>query len=222
MLFVGLVVIACKPRVESIRQRQGEGQVIANRKVGDVGVVAPDGKIVGWALNPDRNKEAVTVRFFDRADATSPLGEAKADQVGFDNNNEGDHAFGWQIPKELCDGASRELFVRVVIGGKEQNIGDQARAYSCFQQTAGGKEYFTTAVAPLLKACVECHQHTYEQAWGYLASPSPAAGGSATNNDFIRSPAAEIRHSGGKLCVDISTSPCKEIQEWWKKEFTKS
>ncbi len=221
LMLLGACVIACKPRAESLRQKAGETQVVAGRKIGDIGLVAPDGKVVGWAVNPGQSKETVTVRFFERADATSSIGEIKADQVGFADNHEGNHAFTWQVPKDLCDGANRELFVRAVVGGKEQNMGDRARSYTCFQPTPGGKEFFTTTVAPLLKACGECHQHTYEKAWGYLASPSPTVGGSATNNDFIRSPAADVRHGGGKMCADINTSPCKEIQEWWKKEFTK-
>lgn len=222
MLSMSLVVLACKPRKESLQQRQGTGQGASDSKWGDIGVVSAEGLLKGWAVRPGHPKDIITVRFFESAEAKTALGEAQADQAGFDNNVEGDHAFSWQIPRELCDGTNRQLHVRIVSAGKEQPLLEEVRSYSCYQPTAAGKEYFDATVLPALKVCVDCHQFTYEKAWGSLASPIPANGGAPKNNGFINAPAAETRHGGGKICPDIDTSPCKEIQEWWNKEFLKS
>lgn len=220
VLSISLVAFACKPRKESLQQRYGASA--GDSKWGDVGVVSAEGILKGWAVRPGLPKEIITVRFFESAEATTALGEVRADQPGFDNNVEGDHAFSWQLPRELCDGSNRQLHVRVVKAGKEQPLIEGTKSYSCYQSTAVGKEYFNTTVLPALKVCTECHQFTYEKAWGSLASPIPANGGSSISNGFINAPAAETRHGGGKMCSDINTSPCKEIQEWWNKEFLKT
>lgn len=221
MLSIGLTVFACKNRNKSLQPRLGVAQGMSDSKQGDIGIVSAEGILKGWALNPANVKEIVTVRFFDSAEATVSLGETKADQAGFDNNRDGDHAFTWQVPKELCDGSLRQLYVRVVVSGKEQPLVDSAKSYNCYQPTIAGKDYYNATVAPVLKVCADCHQFTYEKAWGTLASPIPANGGTSINNGFIAAPAAETRHGGGKICPDINTTPCKEIQEWWKKEFSK-
>ena len=91
------------------------------------------------------------------------------------------------------------------------------------------KTFFTDTVKPKMASCLNagCHGSgsakpldTYELAKAQLAMKP--AGGGPTNNALINKPALTngvTQHGGGKQCDQITASPCKEFQDWYKMEF---
>lgn len=93
---------------------------------------------------------------------------------------------------------------------------------------ATAEQFFTLTVLPAMQGpCLGCHStaplalNTYQAAKQRLSDPAPVAG-TTTNNKLINKPTltnGTTSHGGGKTCASPDQSPCKEFQEWHRKEF---
>lgn len=94
-----------------------------------------------------------------------------------------------------------------------------------------GKTHFDTKVLPMIAAnCTACHSEPRFGGTGPLTVMSYSAmlvklgnGSSAVNNELINKMQNLVTHSGGNRCTaGITATPCKEISDWYQKEFKAS
>lgn len=197
---------------------------------GGGGVDAPRGKITdvttlgevhGYAYDPTDTTMAVTVNLYGDGPKGSGtlIASVVANQAGSDGDTPGNHAFIYQLPAAWRDGQSHGL--HVYIGDSDEPMATTPRAYTAYSFSTAGRNFYNANVRTALNSCTGCHTITYEQQFYSLIAPSPALGGTATNNQLINKPAQVngVRHGGGMRCNGINASPCNVIQQWWAIEF---
>jgi hypothetical protein len=190
---------------------------------GEVRLVSTTGTITGWGYDPDSPMNQICHQGLPgwRPNACGTLiAEGTANLVGYDNDLPGDHAFQLTIPLDYIDNQAHELFVYGLIGGEDKLLKgsplclhglSQGRWRSCLSMptmSVGG-----------LNACTGCHTFNYDTHWSTLVTPSPAAGGTATNNALINKLSGATNHAGGVFCAGGNGGPCNQIRNWWQFEF---
>lgn len=187
---------------------------------GELSGVSTTGRIYGFAYQKDRTDETIQVSVYVDNVAGAPVLTLQANLPGFDNGIPGDHNFAADLPMVHRDGKAHKVYIVLESMTGERAITPTGFNFTAYAPKAAGRQYYDATLRPLLQnRCVGCHQVNYEAHWANLLTPSPANGGTATNNLLFRKPAAVEAHGGGRICNNPTASPCAQIQEWWKREF---
>ena len=183
--------------------------------------VTVDGKINGWALSTANPATKLTVSFYRDYPANQGgilMGTISA--AGTQSGPYAGHYFSFTIPTAQIDNkAAHDLYVYLDTPGVDTLMPGSPVHYTAYQSTAAGTTYFNANLAtPLQNQCVSCHAMSKDIAFGALLSPTPANGGTATNNDFIKR-ASGTNHPVNGCGTGINAGLCLAIQNWWKAEF---
>jgi hypothetical protein len=194
---------------------------------GMVTVVSSLGRVSGYAANTQNLSASVGVNFY--LDGPSGAGillnnaPISANQAGFNGGYTGAHAFSYYLPILYRDGISHQLYAYAVDNGVETQLQGSPYNFTAYVSSIDGYNYYNSTVRPILQnRCAACHSINYDQHFGSLLSPSPANGGSMTDNEMINMPAGRhmnVNHPGGNICGSKDNSPCVELQTWWDLEF---
>ena len=93
-------------------------------------------------------------------------------------------------------------------------------SYTAYTPSAAGISYFNQNVIPALaNSCAACHSTNLEAQFAGLLTPTPANGGTATNNSLVIKGSGGDGHGGGNVCGGQNGSPCSQFQTWWDIEF---
>jgi hypothetical protein len=201
----------------------GEGGDGSNSDVpvGRISDVSSLGSVIGYAYDPNDTNATVTVHLYgDGPKGTGTLiASVVANQIGSDGNTPGDHAFTFQLPEAWRDGNEHTL--HAYIDDSDTPMLTAPRAYTAYAFSQAGRDYYNANVRGALNGCAGCHTISYEQQFYSLIAPSPAEGGSATDNQLLNKPAQtnNTSHGGGLRCNGINASPCNVIRQWWTIEF---
>jgi hypothetical protein len=201
--------------------------VNVNGVTGMISVVSSTGKATGYAGDTTVPTKTLGVNFY--LDGPSGAGillnnaAIQANLSGFNGGIAGAHAFTFYIPILYRDGVSHTLYVYADDGGIETELQGSPYTFTAYTSTIEGFNYYNGTVKPLLdNRCSACHAFSYDQNFSSLITPSPANGGTMTNNEMINMPSGGSmgrNHPGGNLCGSKDNSPCVEIQMWWDLEF---
>jgi len=192
---------------------------------GEVLSISDAGRVSGWAADPDNPQDQFEIEFYINGDSSSGtrIGTVYANQVGFNGGVSGNHAFGFEIPAQYRDGTSYLLNTYMISGNSYIRLAGSPRSFTLYSPSFEGRNYFQTEVMPRLNdRCIQCHVISHDQFFSSLVTPKPIDGGSATNNEMVRMPLGAFNgksHPGGNICGNINSSPCREIQEWWRRQF---
>lgn len=186
---------------------------------GEITSLSSNGKVYGWAGIPN-SAEIVDVEFSINGQF---IGETTANKTGYNGGLTGNRAFEFSIPTVFKDGGIYKLVAKLIYENTEIELKGSPYTFSLYELSDEGKIYFNQTLTPILaQRCSRCHAISSDQFFNSLITPKPNAGGSATNNEFVRMPLGNFNgksHPGGNICGSIGNSPCKEIQEWWNREF---
>lgn len=195
--------------------------------MGAITVVTSRGKASGYAADPADPSKNQSVNFY--LDGPSGAGillnssPISANLSGFNGGVQGNHAFSYYIPILYRDGQSHLLYVYGVDGADEYELQGSPYTFSAYTSTIEGFNYYNGTVKPMLdQRCSGCHAFSYDQNFSSLLTPSPANGGTMTNNEMINMPSGGnmgTNHPGGNICGSKDGSPCAEMQVWWMLEF---
>lgn len=193
------------------------GGTFTGRYAGQVYYVTSRGVVDGWAVDAQNTGTALTVYFYDGAKPGGTLiGNAPANLAGPAGNFPGNHVFSYTLPANYRNGTARSLYVYIQ---ETEDVLLQGTPLTYTAYTPRAQAFFTSNVLPQLNTqCGSCHQRDFNDAYNYLSSPLPNAGGTATNNVLITKGAGQS-HSGGNRCGGINAGACAQIQEWWRREF---
>lgn len=192
---------------------------------GEVMAIADSGRITGWAADPNRSQDQFDIEFYINGDNNSGIfiGSIFANQIGYNGGVSGNHAFSYTIPEQYKNGMSYTLYAYLINGNNYVQLSGTPRTFTLYTPSSAGMAYFQNTVRPILNnRCVQCHVISHDQFFSSLVNPKPSAGGSATNNEMVRMPLGAFNgksHPGGNICGNINSSPCREIQEWWRRQF---
>ena len=188
--------------------------------VGELRLISATGTISGWASEPDNDQINIKVNFYiDGPSGTGTLvGETIADLEGFDNETPGPHAFQVALPADLIDNKEHTLYAYAIIAGNEVALASSPKTYTAFGKKPGGADFYNANVANTLGRCQACHTFNYDSHWASLATPTPAGGGTATNNTLYNKVSGGVDHAGGTFCNE-GGSPCSQFINWWNFEF---
>jgi len=195
----------------------------SNVSTGRVTEVTALGRVYGWAVDPADSTRAVSVTFY----ADGPKGQGTlvgtvtANATGDDGNEPGDHAFIFDLPAAWRDAKPHQLMAYWAGTNVDQALGTSSTPFTAYNFTDAGRAYYEASVKPALSACQSCHAISYEAQYYDLIAPSPAQGGTATNNTLINKPSQSngVTHGGGRRCSSVAASPCSVLQQWWLIEF---
>jgi hypothetical protein len=198
-----------------------------NGVTGAISVITSTGKVTGYAGDSTDPNKTLGVNFY--LDGPSGAGilltntPIQANLAGFNGGIAGAHAFNYFIPILYRDGISHTLYAYADDNGIETELMGSPYTFTAYTSTIEGFNYYNGTVKPLLdQRCSQCHAFTYDQNFSSLLTPSPANGGSMTNNEMINMPSGSSmgnNHPGGNICGTKDNSPCVEIQMWWDLEF---
>lgn len=193
---------------------------------GDVLDITPLGKVTGWGANPNDVNELVTVKFYidgEQGGAGTFIGSTIAANPGFNGGYAGSHAFQFYVPLSYRDGTTHQLFIYVSSNNQDYLMSQTPWTFAAYTTSSAGFNFYQQNLKPLLDAqCASCHGVNYDLHFNNLLEPTPAEGGTATNNQLVRMPAGNFNglgHPGGNICGSVNGSPCDLIQQWWTIEF---
>jgi hypothetical protein len=192
-------------------------------QVGRITDVTSLGRVYGYAFDPQNSAVFVQVNFYidgPKGTGTS-IGSTMANKPGDDGNQPGDHSFSLDLPEAYRNGKAREIFAYALIGNEEKAISSVGYKYTAYSFTQAGRDFYNANVQGRMGGCGGCHTISYEQQFYSMIAPSPAKGGTATNNQLINKAAQTngASHGGGQSCGNPNASPCAEFQRWWQVEF---
>jgi hypothetical protein len=191
---------------------------------GKITQVTALGKVFGWAADPADTTAALAVKLYVDGPAGAggtEVATVTADFEGADGNTPGAHAFTFQLPDSLRDKKAHDLYAYAMLDGELEQLGSTAFAFTAFAFSQAGRDFFEANVRSQLGGCTGCHTVSYEQQFYSLLVPSPAAGGTAANNQLVNKPAQAngTTHGGGSRCGGVNAGVCAQIQAWWRVEF---
>jgi hypothetical protein len=204
---------ASEPEVEMVKDFSG-------KLTASFQSVSVDGKAFGYAFDSMNKTAAIKVIFY----ANGPVGTgvyvgeivAKESGVGAYAG----HYFSYKIPAELANGKTQSLYAYGHEAKPEYLIGKAPKTFISYSPKA--EAYFNQYIGPFVNSsCKSCHTWNYQSLfYGPLMSPSPTAGGTKTNNKFIRKMSGLEGHNGGQFCsAGVNSDICVNIQAWWQLEF---
>lgn len=192
-------------------------------QVGRITDVTSLGRVYGFAFDPQNSGVFVQVNFYvDGPKGTgTAIGSTIANKPGDDGNQPGDHSFSLDLPEAYRNGKAREIFAYALIGNEEKPLSSVGYKYTAYSFTQAGRDFYNANVQGRMGGCGGCHTISYEQQFYSMIAPSPAKGGTATNNQLINKAAQTngASHGGGQSCGNANASPCAEFQRWWQVEF---
>lgn len=178
------------------------------------------GTVWGYALDPANPSSSIKVIFYiDGPVGTGQLaGEIQANKVSPGPTS--GHFFSYQIPARFLDGKAHQIFAY----GYEAKASLQVKpgAVNFLGYTPKAEAIFNVQIKSFVQSrCVSCHNWDYLGLYsGPLLNPTPANGGTSTNNVFIRKMAGLTGHAGGVFCPGgVTDTLCAEIQKWYNAEF---
>lgn len=193
---------------------------------GDVLNITALGKVTGWAANPLDTNELVTVKFYldgQQGGTGTFIGSTIAANPGFNGGYAGSHAFQYNVPLSYRDGVTHQLYVYASSNNQDYLVSQTPWTFAAYTTSSAGFNFYNTNLKPVLDArCSSCHAVNYDLHFYNLLDPTPANGGSATNNQLVRMPAGSfngLNHPGGNICGGVNGAPCDLIQQWWTIEF---
>lgn len=218
----GANVTPCKELITWWHLEYGEDT--GTPKSGRVTEVTSLGKVYGYAYDAMDSTKAVTVKFFidGDKDTGTAAGETIANFDGSDGNTPGAHAFNFTLPDAAKNGKAHTLMAYAAIGTVDVPLLDEPLSYTSYSFSTAGRNYYNASVKPAMGSCTGCHNVDYETQFYSMIAPSPAQGGTKTNNQLVNKPAVTngvTSHFGGKLCSSVNASPCSVFQQWWTIEF---
>jgi hypothetical protein len=183
--------------------------------------VTSEGKVSGYAMDSKNSASILKVQFYLGGDYSTGtyVGEviAKDKLVGVYSG----HYFTFQLPVSYGDGKPKFLYAYALAAKPEWQMSPGKVDFTFYAPKA--EDFFNSNIAAHIaaNACTRCHDWTYRTLmYGPLTSPTPAAGGSQTNNKFIRKMSGIEGHAGGNFCSGgINSGFCADIQTWWRSEF---
>lgn len=180
------------------------------------------GSLYGYARSVASPSSQLTIEIYvdgDRASGTG-LGSVMASEKGSGGNFEG-HYFNFQMSEMYLDGKPHQIYVYAIDAGQAYLIAGKAIPATMYAPKPDGKKFFDENLSGVLqKNCSSCHQDfDYDTYYMALISPTPAQGGTASNNFLIQKISGGKTHSGGNVCGSVNNSPCSLIQQWWAREF---
>ena len=212
----------CKEMIEWWIAEKGAPPAGAGQ-VGRITDVTSLGRVYGYAFDPQNSAVFVQVQFYiDGPKGTgTAIGTTVANKPGDDGNQPGDHSFSLDLPEAYRNGKAREIFAYAVIANEEKPLSSVGYKYTAYSFTQAGRDFYNANVQGRLGGCGGCHTISYEQQFYSMIAPSPAKGGTATNNQLINKAAQTngASHGGGQSCGNANASPCAEFQRWWQVEF---
>lgn len=189
--------------------------------LGGVSYMSPLGAMTGWAAQAETPDVSLEVRFY----VGGPSGSGTLLDTVTANENSGGaggvaglHGFSFDIPSAYRDGTSRDLYIYAIIDGSEVILPGQPYNFAAYEASSAGMSYFTSTVASELNSsCGSCHGFGADHTTSFLTllNPTPANGGTATNNELYNKGTGQ-GHSAGNRCG----SSCRSaLQNWWDTEF---
>lgn len=202
------------------------GEPVVTPKVNMVGGIDPTnafvrfGEVTGWAVNKDDLKTYLNVNIYFDGDNTSgkKVGTVKANLVGSDEGNGGEHAFIFYVPKESIDSKPHKVYAYAVIDDKEVAISSKMPYTLSFFKPKGGEAQAMYNSIGFTGVCKQCHSFTYDDRWDKLAQDglSGKAWSESTNYLYEKITTSHRTISGGSPCNSIK---CDNIKAWWRLEF---
>lgn len=204
-----------------IEKGEDSGSNTGNGIAGRIFDVTSLGKIIGWAYNPDKPTDILTVAFYiDGPSGTgTKIGPIMANRSGADNSTPGDHAYLVDIPESFRDKKKHTLQAYAVVDGKETLIESVPYDFIAYTLSVAGRAFYDANVKSAVTGCAGCHTLSYEQHFYAMVSPAPSQGGTANNNVLINKAGTRngTAHSGGNRCN--GGNPCTVFEQWWAMEF---
>jgi hypothetical protein len=205
---------------ESSSTSQASSVTYSGNRAAEILLISNSGSVWGYARDTSNSSLILNVRFYVDGPAGNGrfAGETWANQRSSGPN--AGHFFTFQLPAEFVNGVTHTLYMYVV----EDRAANLLPTMSFAGYTPKAESVFNNQIEGFVQVnCTRCHQ-TY---WNYttlfsgpLLKPTPAAGGTATNNLLINRMVGTVSHSGGKFCPNGLSDPlCVELQRWWNAEF---
>ena len=181
--------------------------------------VTTEGKVSGYAMDSKSPNAVLKVVFYIGGDFTT--GTFAGEIIAKDKlaGQYSGHYFTHQLPASYGDGKSQFLYAYALTAKPEYGMSPGRLDFIFYAPKA--EDFFNANINPHLSQCTRCHNWTYRtMMYGPLTIPTPAAGGSQTNNKFLRKMSGIEGHAGGNFCSGGSNSGfCSDIQSWWRAEF---
>ena len=184
-------------------------------------LVSKSGGVWGYALDQANPGSTLKVIFYVDGPAGSGqyAGETQAN-VASAGPTAG-HFFSFQLPPQFANGA-HVLYAYGYDTKPEYLLSPNSFNYEAY--TPKAQTIFDQQIKNFVQtSCASCHGTfwTYSSLFsGPLLNPMPGAGGSATNNLFIKKMSGLTSHGGGQFCAGgVNSGICTEIQKWWNAEF---
>jgi hypothetical protein len=177
------------------------------------------GHAFGWAVDKTNTALQIDVEFYldGPKGSGTMLGTVHAGSMGASGNNPGQHRWDFDLPGSAKDGHAHTLYLYAAGGAL---LDANPTSFTAYAGTTAGRNYFQASVAPKVTECNGCHQMSYDFAFPLLLAPTPAKGGTKTNNILMQKPLQMgVQHGGGTKCASAASSPCAEFQQWWTAEF---
>ena len=197
-----------------------------NDPTGAITDISPTGRVVGWAANPADTSETLSVKIYVNGEMNSGgiyAGTAIAASSGYNGGYSGSHAFYFNLPPQYNDGTARTLYLYTNSNFVDYEFQGMPKSFTGYSFSVVGQNYYNSnLLSPLSSSCSSCHAVAYNSHFYNLLEPSPAVGGSATNNQLINMATGSHNgqsHPGGNICGTKNGYPCNLIQTWWQTEF---
>lgn len=183
--------------------------------------VTTEGLVNGYAMDTKNPTSILKVYFYVGGDYKTGtyVGEVTAkDKLAGQYSG---HYFTFALPVLHGDGQSKFLYAYAFSAKSESEMKPGKMDFIFYAPKA--EDIFNNNIAPHIaaNACTRCHNWSYRtMMYGPLTIPTPAAGGSQTNNKFLRKMSGIEGHAGGNFCPGGSNAGfCADIQAWWRAEF---
>lgn len=178
------------------------------------------GTVWGYALDPVNPGSSIKVIFYvDGVVGTGQLaGEVQANRVSPGPST--GHYFSFQIPARFLDGKAHSIYAYGYEAKPSLLVKPGGVNFTGYSPKA--EAVFNVQIKNFVGSrCSNCHGWDYMGLYsGPLLNPTPAAGGSASNNLFYRKMAGLTGHAGGVFCPNAAADLfCAEIQKWYNAEF---
>lgn len=192
------------------------GSEFSGKVQGTIGSISTSGSIWGYAYDPNNKTKSMRVYFY----VDGPVGTGKLIGNSLANIqslgiNAG-HYYSFTIPATYADGKPHKIYAYGHAATVSFSLTPTSFAYTAF--TPKAENIYNQGINNLVTStCNKCHSWNFKDLYyGALLSPTPAQGGTATNNKFIQKMQG---HGGGKYCNALTDFPCSDIQAWWNAEF---
>ncbi len=216
----------CSPSLNSSTSQSSEAgsanvsSSFSGQATAEILLVSNSGSIWGYAKDSLQAANILNVKIY----IDGPVGQgqyagsAVANQMSSGPN--AGHFFTFQLPSRFADGLQRQIYLYV----NSEQPAYLLAPMSFAAYTPKAELLFNQQIKTFIQTnCTTCHSGywNYKTLYsGPLIKPTPALGGTATTNLFIKKMSGQVAHTGGRFCPNGVNDPiCTEIQRWWVAEF---